>query len=368
MIRVRLLILAITAALFSSIQIDRVSSHEESGEWHCDSDTGIRIQAEFRPGIITVDGHADDWKEIDGSDFPLLPALDPDADKEYNDGKMTLKAVHDGKEAYFMLQVNGNYAYAKGNDNSCPSVALMFQIGENASYHRMGGCEEEPDSCTNKTCHGNEVDIMHFSVGNAIPGRLYGSNPLDNREGNGGDRFGHLVDAYAWNPHCTFLDGISPSGNETSAQNDWQGSWWHSSLTDHSGFTEDDSPYTSDGQKGTYFFEFSRPLRTMDRIQQDAQFTIGKSSKLSAAFWYPLEGKPWHGSGHFSISCDWIPLDFISGSSEPERPKVKQSSPWDAATAFSLLLSVVSFCMSIFIGHRLSRTSRAVQFTPMDNL
>lgn len=35
-----------------------------------------------------------------------------------------------------------------------------------------------------------------------------------------------------------------------------------------SGFVEEDSPYASDGQKGTYYFEFSRPLRTTDRTQQ----------------------------------------------------------------------------------------------------
>lgn len=52
----------------------------------------------------------------------------------------------------------------------------------------MGGCADGPDSCTNKTCKGHEVDIMHFSIGNAIPGRLYGGNPIDNRNGNGGDR------------------------------------------------------------------------------------------------------------------------------------------------------------------------------------
>lgn len=52
----------------------------------------------------------------------------------------------------------------------------------------MGGCAEEKDTCTNKTCKGHEVDIMHFSIGNAIPGRLYGGNPIDNRDGYGGDR------------------------------------------------------------------------------------------------------------------------------------------------------------------------------------
>lgn len=47
--------------------------------------------AEFRPGFVTLDGHADDWADIDGFDFPLRPALDPDEDKEYKAGKMTVK-------------------------------------------------------------------------------------------------------------------------------------------------------------------------------------------------------------------------------------------------------------------------------------
>ncbi|KAL8508331.1 hypothetical protein ACS0TY_018797 [Phlomoides rotata] len=56
------------------------------------------------------------------------------------------------------------------DSTKCASVALMFQIGENVTYHRMGGCEDGPDACTNKTCRVHEVDIMHFSLGNAIPG------------------------------------------------------------------------------------------------------------------------------------------------------------------------------------------------------
>lgn len=26
-------------------------------------------------------------------------------------------------------------------------------------------------------------------------------------------RFGHLVDLYAWNPHCRYLDGTGPPGS-----------------------------------------------------------------------------------------------------------------------------------------------------------
>ncbi|KAL7235353.1 hypothetical protein ACSBR1_018785 [Camellia fascicularis] len=261
----RLLLLLVLFLVSGSTLVD---SHKESGDWSCESDPEARVAAEFSPGLVTLDGHADDWKNVDGFEFSLLPALDPHPDHEYKGGKMIVKALHDGKDVYFMLQVDGDYVYSKGDGTKCPSVALMFQVGESATYHDMGGCKESPTTCNSVSCHGYEVDIMHFSIGNAVPGRLYGGNPIDNKDGTGGDRFGHLVDVYAWNPHCRNLDGISPSGNDSSAQNDWKGAWWHDSFTTHSGFVEEDSPYASAGQKGTYYFEFSRPLRTMDRLQQ----------------------------------------------------------------------------------------------------
>ncbi|KAF7804938.1 heme-binding protein [Senna tora] len=351
----------------ASASIGEVYSHEESGEWNCGSNSEIRVQVQFKPGVITLDGHADDWKDVDGSEFPLLLALDPDAENEYKGGKMTVKSLHDGRDIFFLLQVDGAYAYSKGNNNKCPSVALMFQIGESASYHNMGGCDEHSTSCTNKTCKGHEVDIMHFSIGNAIPGRLYGGNHLDNRDGNGGDRFGHLVDLYAWNPHCRYLDGIGPSGsaNDSSAQNDWKGAWWHSSFTVHSaGFVEDENPYAENGKKGTYFFEFSRPLRTMDHLQQDAQFTIGGSSKMSIAFWYPVDDQPWHGSGHYSVDCDWVPFDV---SPVTLLGKSATTSSWSVASAFSLLLSVAALCVSVFVGYQVHRP-KSVPFTPMQDL
>ncbi|KAF8394677.1 hypothetical protein HHK36_020893 [Tetracentron sinense] len=358
-----LMVFAIIVSI--SNRIGFVNSHEEGGEWSCDSNSEARIQADYRPGFVTLDGHADDWKNIDGFEFSLLPALDPDEENEYKGGKMIVKALHDGSNVFFMLQVDGEYVYTKGDSNKCPSVALMFQAGENASYHNMGGCKESSDTCTSKTCRGYEVDIMHFSIGNAIPGRLYGGNPVDNGEGNGGDRFGHLVDLYSWNPHCRYLDGIGPSGNDSSSQNNWKGAWWHDSFTVHSGFVQEDSPYASAGQKGTFYFEFSRPLRTMDRLQQDVQFKIGETSKFSVAFWYPVDGKPWHGSGHYSVSCDWVPLEISLGGSV--LTKATSRSSWDAASAFSLLLSVVSFCVSVFVGYWVSKT-KSVPFTPIDRL
>lgn len=51
----------------------------------------------------------------------------------------------------------------------------------------MGGCEQSRDGCTSKNCRGHEVDIAHFLIGSAVPGRLYGGNPSNN--GSGGDRW-----------------------------------------------------------------------------------------------------------------------------------------------------------------------------------
>ncbi|GLT43116.1 hypothetical protein SLA2020_170870 [Shorea laevis] len=338
--------------LLGSHFVGWVGAHQETGEWRCESESEIRVLADYRPGLITLDGLADDWKDIDGFEFPLRPALDPDQDHEYTGGKMTVKALHDGHDVFFLLQVDGNYAYTKGESTKCPSVALMFKIGEDASYHNMGGCKEGPDSCTNKTCRGHEVDIMHFSIGTAIPGRLYGGNPIDNRDGNGGDRFGHLVDLYGWNPHCRYLDGVGPAENDTSAQNNWKGSWWHSSISSQSGFVEEDSPYATGSQRGTYYFEFSRPLRTMDHLQQDAQFTIGGSTQMSIAFWYPVNGNPWHGSGHYAINCDWVPLDISPGG---PLTKSAPSSSHDASSSFALLFSVISLCIAVFVVYQMHR-------------
>ncbi|KAK1291701.1 hypothetical protein QJS10_CPB17g01053 [Acorus calamus] len=370
-IRIAVAFFVYSAILLSSSPstIRIAESHEEGEEGHgsCESGDLPQISADYRPGIVTVDGNSDEWSEVDGVEMPLLPALDFDDDKAYGGGRMTVKALHDGRNMYFMLQVDGEFAYVNGDSKKCPSVALMFQIGETASYHRMGGCEDMPGTCTSKTCKGHEVDIMHFSIGNAIPGRLYGGNPIDNSNRTGSDSFGHLVDLYAWNPHCRYIDGVAPSGkqNDSVAQNDWQGSWWHSTLTLHSGFVAEDSPYAQGGQKGTYYFEFSRPLRTMDRHQQDAQFVIGQSSKFAVAFWYPVDGKPWRGSQHYSVSCDWLSLEVASGAGFSSS-QAGSGSSWGLPSAMSLILSFVAFCVSIFVGYMVFRP-KSVPFTPIDD-
>lgn len=100
-------------------------------------------------------------------------------------------------------------------------------------------------------------------------------------------------------------------------------------------------------------------------MEQDAQFTIGGSSKMAVGFWYPVDGKPWRGSGHYSINCDWLPLDISSGSS-----KLSQSSTGSlgsTSSVFALVLSVVSLCLSAFVGYKVLNT-KGPQFTPMEDL
>lgn len=86
-------LLLVLVFFLSSASIGRVGSHNDSGEWSCESASEIHVEAQFRPGIITLDGHADDWKDIDGFEFSLLPALDPHEDDKYQGGKMTVKVL-----------------------------------------------------------------------------------------------------------------------------------------------------------------------------------------------------------------------------------------------------------------------------------
>lgn len=97
---------------------------------------------------------------------------------------------------------------------------------------------------------------------------------------------------------------------------------------------------------------------------QDAQFTVGGSTKMSAAFWYPVSGNPWHGSGHFSINCDWVSMDISSGKSLLGKNASSRSS-WDAASAFSLLFAVISLCLSIFVVYRICGP-KSDQYKPME--
>lgn len=90
---------------------------------------------------------------------------------------------------------------------------------------------------------------------------------------------------------------------------------------------------------------------------------------MSVAFWYPVDGNPWHGSGHYSVNCDWVPIDISHGSSLSDNKSVDtgSSSSWNIASAFSLILSVAALCVSVFVSYRVLHPE-SVSFTPMEDL
>lgn len=90
---------------------------------------------------------------------------------------------------------------------------------------------------------------------------------------------------------------------------------------------------------------------------------------MSVAFWYPEDGKPWHGSGHYSVNCDWVPIDISQGSSLSGKlaGTAGSSSSWNFASAFSLILSVAALCVSVFVSYRIF-SPKSVPFTPMEDL
>lgn len=91
MLHPRPLVLALL--VLGSALVGPVKPHEESGEWSCESDPEAWVEAQYRPGVVTLDGHADDWKDVNGFEFSLLPALDPDAENAYASGRMTVKVL-----------------------------------------------------------------------------------------------------------------------------------------------------------------------------------------------------------------------------------------------------------------------------------
>lgn len=91
MLHPRQLVLALL--VLGSALVGPVKPHEESGKWSCESESEGRVPAQYRPGVVTLDGHADDWKDVNGFEFSLLPALDPDAENAYTGGTMTVKVL-----------------------------------------------------------------------------------------------------------------------------------------------------------------------------------------------------------------------------------------------------------------------------------
>jgi hypothetical protein len=347
--------------------VPHVRSHGDTGSTGepCLRNVGVKLQAAFVPGIITVDGLPGDWSSMPGNSFQLNPALTDDGANAYPGGSMEIKVAHDGHDIFFLVQVPGAYMF-NANDENMAAMALLFPIGDDATYHNMGGCPEPTGVCNSTNCFGHEVDLMQFELSLAIPGRLYGGNLADSINGTGQDSFGKLDDGYAFNPHCRSYDGATPSGAVTGGGlNNWRGSWTHSTTDTTYGLVAADSPYGALDGPGTYTFEYARPLRTNDVLQQDAQFTIGSTHGMAAAFWFPTgPSSGWQPYQHYSASCDWLQLEIISGASS----SLSTSRSVSVLSTVSLLISLVSLAVAVAAGWWIRQsTGRRVSFNPISS-
>jgi len=93
---------------------------------------------------------------------------------------------------------------------------------------------------------------------------------------------------------------------------------------------------------------------------QDAQFTIGSTHGMAAAFWYPVAGTMWEPYQHYSASCDWLQLEVV--------PAASRSSSTDKAGsalgAVSLLISLASLAVAVAVGWWVRQGNR-VSFNPI---
>ncbi|KAG0610507.1 hypothetical protein M758_7G071800 [Ceratodon purpureus] len=367
MARPRLALALFLLALCAHVHVLPVWSHGDTGSTGaaCLRNVGVKLQASFLPGVVTVDGLAADWSSVSGSSFQLNPALTDDSANAYPGGSMQIKVAHDGHDVFFLVQVPGAYMF-DANEQNMAAMALMFPIGDDATYHNMGGCPEPAGVCNSTNCFGHEVDLIHFELNQAIPGRLYGGNLADSINGTGRDSIGKLNDAYAFNPHCRSYDGMTPSGLLTGGGlNNWRGSWTHSTTDTAYGLVATDSPFGALDGAGTYTFEFARPLRTSDVLQQDAQFTIGSTHGMAAAFWFPTGANSgWQPYQHYSASCDWLQLEIISGASS----SIGTSRSWSALSTVSLLVSLMSLAVAVAVGWWVRQsTGSRVSFNPISS-
>lgn len=345
----------------------------------CDnSDVPFKIIAPYVPGTITIDGNSSDWDSVDGQFFKMRQAFGTPTVYPQGSGEMLIKVAHDGRNIYVLLQTPGAFVWSSENAHLAPSVALMFGIGDDASFNMMGGCAE----CSEEACRGHEVDLLHFELSTAIPGRLYGTNVVDKMLASGKDSIGSLNDMFAWNPHCLSFDsppassGINASNYlfaGSGAQNEWQGSWSHTSISLEYGLVSSDAPFGKMGTEGDYVFEFTRPLRTEDRFQQDVQLTIGNKHRFGAAIWYPVGGEQWSSGQHYVLSCDWVSLDLF-GAPRPYsgwESTVEAdglSNSWAAAIAALALLISLSAIFIVMVISWWVRAHGSRSFTPLDGL
>jgi len=233
------------------------------------------VAAPIRTGI-TIDGLVGDWAGIPSTTTTLIRPL---ATTERMVNGLEWKVAHDDANIYFLFLVNDDYDYNATNHDLSAAVAVLFQIDPAATPDMGGG-------------NGN-VDLWHWEL-DCGPGVLSGFNLM-----SGNDPQCNLDDEWA--------NSTSNRRDDTMA-NELYGAWSHTNMT-------------APGATGKWVFEMKRSLTTADTGNQDYQFRVGTTAKMSFAYWdadeTPAGWQPW---GHYASCRDPVTLDFSWISIDLEAP------------------------------------------------
>lgn len=100
-------------------------------------------------------------------------------------------------------------------------------------------------------------------------------------------------------------------------------------------------------------------------MDQDAQFTIGSTHGMAAAFWFPSgPGSGWQPYQHYSASCDWLQLEITSAASS----SIGSSRSGSALSTISLLVALASLAVAVAVGWWVRQsTGSRVSFNPISS-
>ena len=310
---------------------------------------------------LDVDGNDDDWNSCDstGSDSIDMVQVGLPGSMALRESAR-IRFAHDHSHMYMLLQIRANYYLNLTAGNSFShSMAVMWQVGPNATMFDMGGCT--PAGYTgasydcdaiklycatnNCSCDSYMTDVWHMESASpgSIPGvqyplrspvvfpkdgsyQSYAYNPDDlgsyqpgvERFTTGNDHTSNSDDEFSVHPCLRGDDGQTGahlSDYRLSSQryaNQLKYAWSHSAINTYA------YPFASPAADGWYTYEFSRPLYSTENT--DVQFQIGSESSFAVAFWTPNGDLPWGDSDHYvaPASFQFATVYFIEEST-PEQ-------------------------------------------------
>eukprot|EP00995_Heteronema_vittatum_P007802 NODE_295_length_1520_cov_374.752549_g214_i0.p1 GENE.NODE_295_length_1520_cov_374.752549_g214_i0~~NODE_295_length_1520_cov_374.752549_g214_i0.p1 ORF type:complete len:387 (+),score=66.94 NODE_295_length_1520_cov_374.752549_g214_i0:122-1162(+) len=293
------------------------------------------LEAPYFPGRVTLNGQDDDWARLHKPTMYTLFPNDPATSTDYTAG---LQLLHDGQTLKVAVQVPMAYYYSKTNPAACPTVTLLFAIGQAATLRPLGGCA----GCQLRACHGHEVEVISINSCMAIPGRLYDAPPAVE----------HFT---ALGPACRLNVTTAPSARDrppswepSPPSRRWHVAWSHTSLSEPvGGFVAADAPYTAVHNapvEGRYFYEFGRALQTYDRRRQEIQMAIDQPVQLAVMVRPPATDQTEaEVEAPEYMPCDWLELKLTPSVAFTSKTFIEVR----ANTFLAVILPVISIALTL---------------------